>query len=500
MKTLKVTLKQHTPLIHFQHDQEGATLRASEVKPKLDRYIIENVFNNDYEKCKHFLVGYKKSDKKNVEEKEKAELYLNRDLENKFKRHGFKALNYKIRIRDIRKDEEICLMNNPPKSKYNRTTRRTEIIYSTETFPLILSNMGGKSREEELVNFSFSECVELNFIFLYKEIVDSKDLDLCDTIRKQITYFFANTNFGQRSNKGFGSFTVDKIDDVNISWKHIELYEHDTQLMKYDVDNVGYEKIKKLFGVIDFYWKCLKSGVNGTKREIISEEKVSRAKKDRYIKSYLWTFLDTKGYTWEKRKIKNELNLESFPAEGDHSITVNSKPPFFARAHLGCPINGFSYKIPKGIFDRGVDGEIINDRRGHKKEQEEKVEVVIHNDNQHEIERIASPIIFKPVFHSVKGKDGTMKSIAYIYILYDKQVIEALRTAPDTQFSFARDNGLNTTLPLFLKDAKGNRILLDYHGLIKQFHQSLGFKMVVRNFGWQNLLEDKEVLFQRIVK
>ncbi len=33
------TLKQHTPLIHFQHDQPGATLRATELKPKLDRFL-----------------------------------------------------------------------------------------------------------------------------------------------------------------------------------------------------------------------------------------------------------------------------------------------------------------------------------------------------------------------------------------------------------------------------------------------------------------------------
>lgn len=39
------TLKQHTPIIHFQHDQEGATLRASEVKPKLDRFLY-TVANN----------------------------------------------------------------------------------------------------------------------------------------------------------------------------------------------------------------------------------------------------------------------------------------------------------------------------------------------------------------------------------------------------------------------------------------------------------------------
>lgn len=347
--------------------------------------------------------------------------------------------------------------------------------------------MGGKSREEDLVNFSFSEYVELNFIFLYKDQVDSKELDLYNAIRTQITYFFANTNFGQRSNKGFGSFTVVKIGDENIPWKHIELYEHDTQLMKYDVDDAGFEKIKKLFGVIDFYWKCLKSGINGTKRIVESEGKVIRTKKERYIKSYLWTFLDAKGYTWEKRKIKNKLNLESCPAEDDPHIIVNNKLSFFARAHLGCPINGFNYKILKGTF-----------LYGKKKEKEERVGVVIHND--HEIKRIASPIIFKPVFLCVKDKNGVMKNIAYIYILYNKQVIDALRTAPDALFTFTRDGGLSSTLPLFLKDAKKNRLLVDYDRLIKQFHQSLGFKMVVRDFGWNNLLGDKEILFQRIVK
>lgn len=30
---LIVKLKQHTPIIHFQWDQKGATLRATELKP-----------------------------------------------------------------------------------------------------------------------------------------------------------------------------------------------------------------------------------------------------------------------------------------------------------------------------------------------------------------------------------------------------------------------------------------------------------------------------------
>lgn len=41
MEQLIVTLKQHSPLIHFQHDQDEATLRASEVKAKLDKFIIK---------------------------------------------------------------------------------------------------------------------------------------------------------------------------------------------------------------------------------------------------------------------------------------------------------------------------------------------------------------------------------------------------------------------------------------------------------------------------
>jgi len=46
MYKLEFTLKQHTPIIHFQHDQDGATLRATEVKPKLDSNSFNLNFNN----------------------------------------------------------------------------------------------------------------------------------------------------------------------------------------------------------------------------------------------------------------------------------------------------------------------------------------------------------------------------------------------------------------------------------------------------------------------
>jgi len=53
---LRVELKQHTPILHFQDEQDGATLRATEVKPKLDRFLIEYFKKNDIS-YKHWLVG-----------------------------------------------------------------------------------------------------------------------------------------------------------------------------------------------------------------------------------------------------------------------------------------------------------------------------------------------------------------------------------------------------------------------------------------------------------
>lgn len=38
---LEFKLRQHTPIIHFQHNQSGVTLRATELKPKLDKFLKE---------------------------------------------------------------------------------------------------------------------------------------------------------------------------------------------------------------------------------------------------------------------------------------------------------------------------------------------------------------------------------------------------------------------------------------------------------------------------
>ena len=38
---LEFKLNPQSPLIHFQPDEAGATVRATELKPKLDKFLIE---------------------------------------------------------------------------------------------------------------------------------------------------------------------------------------------------------------------------------------------------------------------------------------------------------------------------------------------------------------------------------------------------------------------------------------------------------------------------
>ena len=121
------------------------------------------------------------------------------------------------------------------------------------------------------------------------------------------------------------------------------------------------------------------------------------------------------------------------------------------------------------------------------------VDVKINHNNENEIERISSPIIFKPVFHSIIDKE-TQKSkcVVSIYILYDKNQIKHLYDASDTMFYFV-GNHQTTSLPLFVADGD-RRFEFDFHDLISEFHKSLGFKLIPRDFSWNEILGKNAVV------
>lgn len=258
MKTLTITLKQHTPLIHFQHDQENATLRASEVKPKLDRFILTKLGKGDYNagvseaKDRNWLVG-------------KGE---------------YPALDYKMRIIPQEKIADMHL----------NSYRNNKGKWTTEKFPLLLANMGGQDNRDGLMNLVMHRS---NIMFLH-----CRNNKLYDELEVQIPYFIENTNFGQRSNKGFGSFTVKSIENdcgekINISDSCIEgnPYFMDFCLKKEnDVSDVVYSLSvqKRLFSVIERFWNKLREYVN----EDTSIEYCMIDSVESYIKGMKYVVLD----------------------------------------------------------------------------------------------------------------------------------------------------------------------------------------------------------------
>lgn len=143
---LTYELKQETPIIHFQHNQSGATLRATEVKPKLDRFIIKK------------LGGVKNISKD----------WFIKDTE---------ALNYKMQISALGEPVTVELGMKTP-------------------YDIFYGNMRNSPNQKKGIVCDS----ELNIVCTIVE--------LREFIDKIIPEFFVVTNFGTMQNKGFGSYTV----------------------------------------------------------------------------------------------------------------------------------------------------------------------------------------------------------------------------------------------------------------------------------------------------
>jgi hypothetical protein len=153
---VEFTLRQHTPIIHFQADQPGATLRATELKPKLDRFLIE--------KLKMVENGKPKAEYKSW-------------FVGGGKQHL--ALDYKVTIyfSGINKIDE-------PKPSVKRGDTGYVAPY-------------------------FADGVSIDQTAPTKVTFKSMDTVLIDAIRENFTILLAKENFGTRQSKGFGSYFLD---------------------------------------------------------------------------------------------------------------------------------------------------------------------------------------------------------------------------------------------------------------------------------------------------
>jgi len=337
MHKLIFTLQQHTPLIHFQPDQQGATLRASEVKPKLDRFIIEKLGGTDEVRKQH------------------PEWFISKESS---------ALKYKLRLNNTGTNTQQTIL------KLNKKNDKYESKY-----PMILANMGGSKNIEELRDLVQFESIIGAIISNVKE--------LTKIIAESVSVFFANNNFGNRCTKGFGSYSVlnyqiGNDDAIITNWNETEYFPKGTFYLKIDSN-----KSKDIYAVIDYYWKRLKSGINYS-YDKNTNECTAQLHPERYHKSYLFKYLDNNlnsKYIWEKRKVKRELFNKTIPP--------SKKDERFARATLGLS-DKFTYArtfencnpdYPKTNIKTNIDINIT-----HNEETESK-----------KIDRIPSPITFKPV-------------------------------------------------------------------------------------------------------
>jgi|GEM_PF-473409 len=383
MYKLEFTLKQHTPLIHFQHDQDGATLRATEVKPKLDRFIIERMGDGDYEAGRSIA---------------KQKKWLINDQKG--------ALDYKMRMTDSHDEDEnerleFIGYNDPQEGNIEKFK-----VKGRSPYPMILANMAGQKAKEDLKDLRFYKSIQGAILGLKRDLVKE--------IESSIKLFFARNNFGNRSNKGYGGFSVIKINDKEQRWEE-GLLPPQTTFLK-----IASSDIKNVFGVIDYFFKWLKSGINYS-----FDFRERRCHIDRYKKSVLFEYLESRyssspeiNSNWEKRWIK-ENYLSLLP------LTPSPYKAEYYRALLGLS-DKYTFTQAKCNNDPLMVSNFQNNLRG-------KVE--LENFNK-DIERIKSPITFKVI--------NINNSLTKVYILIDSGHIQYIyNNGINRRFTFFKEKTLS---------------------------------------------------------
>lgn len=156
---LKVQLEAQSPIIHFQHDQAGATLRASEVKPKLDRFLLNKM---EQETGKRVAVL----------KKDNGYAVMFTDKEHN-------ALNYRMNF-------EV------PGNAYWVEPG----TFKPESYSIYYGNSGVHDEKEKKKAVFTNPVMNL---MCFNQV-------LRNYFEKYLVEFFAVTNFGTMQDKGFGSF------------------------------------------------------------------------------------------------------------------------------------------------------------------------------------------------------------------------------------------------------------------------------------------------------
>ncbi|SEQ59779.1 hypothetical protein [Neolewinella agarilytica] len=286
MYTIPIPLYQHTPLIHFQADQQGATLRATEVKPRLDRFIITRM---GWEAAggKDKLAGY--TEKQLYDNgwgyiKKHHPLWISNSDEERQK-----SLNFRLKIFS-RPEDEVAGVHQEKANKFGN----------------YFADVGNEKKPEETVRL-----VTFHRVIMLKITTPDAELAKClrhDSPESLLTPFFYANNFGTRQSKGFGSFSP-------------AVKPPEEEVFKFYLNTTDYEK---LFRYLELFNRVVRTGVNK-----ITDPDTGTFNRniEIYMKPLIFSYAASKDRVWEKKLIKETAGYGVYNNQKSRTDTPSHVEP-----------------------------------------------------------------------------------------------------------------------------------------------------------------------------
>ena len=331
-------LVQHTPLIHFQHSEPHACLRATEVKPKLDRFLIEQLEEDDRfgdGRWKKWFVG---------DGSQQSFDYMMRITPNSEQVERTQSIERAIARAEHR----------PPNTNLHEIHKN------------YFGNMASGNNIQDTIRETFKESL------LYKDgltlTIRCFIPELLTLIDEHIRGFFMMHNFGTRQRKGFGSFTVDISTEPNApkGFDLVGKYCPNAYYCKLD-GNVNADALLDAVWVLSAF---LRSGFNR------GEGNYVRGFVFRYFQREFFGLANDKAFV--KQKVLRNVYNEATRGE-----------------HLHPYGNNVRYRYVRGLLGTNENSRFCRAPRGETREDRTVHNIYIHSAEG--VERFPSPLLFKPI-------------------------------------------------------------------------------------------------------
>lgn len=335
-------LVQHTPLIHFQHSEPHACLRATEVKPKLDRFLIEQLEKDDRfgdGRWKKWFVGDGSQ----------------------------QSFDYMMRITpNSEQVDRTQSIENGIERAIARAEHRSPNASFHEIHKNYFGNMASGNNVQDTIRETFKESL------LYKDgltlTIRCFIPELLTLIDEHIRGFFMMHNFGTRQRKGFGSFTVDISTKPNEpkGFDLVGKYCPNAYYCKLD-GNVNADALLDAVWVISAF---LRSGFNRGEGN--------------YVRGFVFRYFQR-----EKNPLAND---KAFVKQ---QVLHNVYNEATRGEHLHPYGNNVRYRYVRGLLGTNENSRFCRNPRGGTREDRTVHNIYIHSAEG--VERFPSPLLFKPI-------------------------------------------------------------------------------------------------------